>query len=348
MSNNTLEAQQARLCEYERNRRMRRIPLARFNLTSPYSNLTTGISTGITQQQLNMRRKVEILKYASNQMSSQTNNLTQKQKWSRLVTQPLRQNTTRNLVSQCPNDAQLRVPTSSSGVPGPVIYLWEDPNVPLYNYVITRTYAYNIPNPNNYWDTTVNTNVGILNGRRSTVFTISILKSINKPLYSYTVTIPIGLHVEGRLNDTVSTIPNDTFTISLSDPKMRIKQNGAYILNTESHPISTTTNITDFHLSFNLSSNMDVSNRNFTATQYVGTLTFSGIELLASPIYTFDFELGLNIITNNIDSIWNNFGSSFLCYAYANITKDVIATSNCITDPTTLVNEIDPPNLYGV
>jgi hypothetical protein len=347
MSNNTFEAQQARLCESERNRRMRRIPLVRFNLMSPYSNLTTGISTGITQQQLNMRRKAEILKYSSNQMSSQTNNLTQKQKWSRLVTQPLRQNTTRNLVSQCPNDAQLRVPTSSSGVPGPVMYLWEDTTVPLYNYIITRTYAYNIPNPNNYWETTVNTNVGILHNTRATVFTISILQSINKPQYSYTVSIPIGLHVEGRLNDGAS-IPTVMFTISLRDPKMRIKQNGAYILNTESNPISTTTDINDFKLSFKLSSNMGVSNRNFTATQYVGTLTFSGIELLTSPIYTFDFELGLNLNTNDIDLIWNNFGSSFLCYAYANITKDVIATSNCITDATTLINEIDPPNLYGV
>ena len=64
-----------------------KIPLVRFNVISPYIDPLTNQSTNITEQQLNMRRKAEILKYSSNRMPTQTNSLTKKQKWSQLVNQ---------------------------------------------------------------------------------------------------------------------------------------------------------------------------------------------------------------------------------------------------------------------
>lgn len=93
---------------------------------SPYIN-------GITQQQLDMRRKVEILKYNSSKSSSQTNSLTRNQIFSKIVS---------GNFTPCPADSgSKRVSTTASDVPGPPMDLFEDPNIPLYNYVLTRTYG---------------------------------------------------------------------------------------------------------------------------------------------------------------------------------------------------------------
>jgi hypothetical protein len=86
---------------------------------SPYQN-------GVTQQQLNMRRKAEILKYNSTKSSTQTNGITKNQLFSKIVS---------TNYTPCSVDANNKpVSTSSSGIPGPPMYLFEDPNVTLYNY----------------------------------------------------------------------------------------------------------------------------------------------------------------------------------------------------------------------
>lgn len=82
-----------------------------------------------TQYQLDMRRKVEILKYIPTTVSTQTNSDTKSQKWSKLVQKNSNKKT-------CIINDNIRVPTSSSDVPGPVIDLYYDPNVPLYNYAV--------------------------------------------------------------------------------------------------------------------------------------------------------------------------------------------------------------------
>jgi hypothetical protein len=86
---------------------------------SPYQN-------GVTQQQLNMRRKAEILKYNSTKSSTQTNGITKNQLFSKIVTTNYR---------PCSVDANNKpMPTNASNIPGPVMYLFENPNVKLYNY----------------------------------------------------------------------------------------------------------------------------------------------------------------------------------------------------------------------
>ena len=98
-------------------------PPVRYNPPNPYPNFT--------QEQLNMRRKVEVLKYNKN--STQGPQLTKAQKLSQMLT---RTSNLSRLV--CPNDKYIPVLTSASGVPGPPIYLVEDDNVPLYNYKNNR------------------------------------------------------------------------------------------------------------------------------------------------------------------------------------------------------------------
>lgn len=98
---------------------------------------------GFTKMQLDMRRKVEILEYKPVKTNSQTNTLTKSQRWSHFVRNGGRASQT--VISQianneapvaevCPQDRFIPKPTSASDVPGPIMDLVYDPNVPLYNY----------------------------------------------------------------------------------------------------------------------------------------------------------------------------------------------------------------------
>jgi len=104
---------------------------------------------------LNMRRKAEILKYKAN--SAQ---LTKKQKWAQMVHGggPLAKKVwaTQNDLGSNPNIENLPLvgnvlqcngpplvqcsPSTACDVPGPTTQLCDDPNVPLTNYIVQRTY----------------------------------------------------------------------------------------------------------------------------------------------------------------------------------------------------------------
>lgn len=326
------------LCLANPSQKRNRIPLVRFNPVSPYSNPNTGISTNITTEQLNMRRKTEILKYESNRMPNQTNNFTKKQKWSRLVTQPSRDKPQTDVVN--PDNCFTNIPVSStaSGVPGPSIMLYEDPNIPLYNYIVTRTYAYNVPNENAYWETTVNTNVGLYSGIAGSVFSLNILPSINRPQYTFGMYIPLGLRVEGWNESGTNTVDISIITASLF-----VYCNGKNITTQLSgRPTLTKTS------NQRLTVRVDTPKSKFNATQVVGSVGFSGIPLFTSNIYTFDFQLvlDLNIKINDTEVSNNpsNLNESLDAYAYANMTNVNPNTAfNCtIINPSTSIPLITP------
>lgn len=115
----------------------------RADLTSPYINITDSAGNPIllySKSQLDMRRKVEILKYANN--NSQQNGTTKNQSWSRLNTQSFvghysqyaLQNIANNPTNICPAISLAPTLSSASGIPGPPITIQYEPNVPLYNY----------------------------------------------------------------------------------------------------------------------------------------------------------------------------------------------------------------------
>ena len=95
----------------------------RFEMTSPYVRDSSG-NLIYTPKQLDMRRKAEILKYVK-----PNNGNVRKNKFSQLA---MLSNKNKNKI-RCPHDNRPR-PTSSSDVPGKIINLHEDPNVPLYKY----------------------------------------------------------------------------------------------------------------------------------------------------------------------------------------------------------------------
>lgn len=136
------------ICLQRQNSQLTHIPFTRLELQpSPYDISLNGTRL-YTKRQLDMRRKVEILKYNPSTQSTQTNAITKAQKFIQVVkgsVKPLSQTTiasiTNDGVPPCQQDQYIPTPTSSCNVPGPIILLYEEENVPLYNY---------IKNPNAY------------------------------------------------------------------------------------------------------------------------------------------------------------------------------------------------------
>jgi len=329
-------------CSFRRNKQRTNVPLARFTPISPYTNPVTGLSTGLTQQALDMRRKAEILKYESNRMSSQTNNVTKRQRWSQLVNATGKSARLLDPTTViCPGETAVRrpnpVPTTSSGIPGPVMYLYEDPDVPLYNYVITRTYAFDVPNINSYWNTTVYSNVGIYSGISSSVFSLSINQNINSDSVTYTVDIPLGIHVEGTL--LTNYFGGKQVRVAVSSAALDVYCNG--ILQTTLHrevPLSYVVDVTPTNTAVGAG---------FAATKYVGNVRFSNVMLKTSPIYVFDFKLTPTITQTIVNvvggTVVNTLDANTTVYGYANLMPETVPerTDGC----TAVVTPSPPPRI---
>ena len=107
------------------------IPLNRIMPISPYPEFK--------RSELDMRRKVEILKYQNNATNTKTNNFSKKQQWSMLVNGVSKNQSQvkikENNSINCPLDEFIPKLTTASDVPGNVIMLQYNPSIPLYNYV---------------------------------------------------------------------------------------------------------------------------------------------------------------------------------------------------------------------
>ena len=346
-------------CTIRRNKQLLNTPLPRFNTTSPYFNAFTGVSTGITQQQFDMRRKAEILKYQSNRMSTQTNNMTKNQKWSQDSKYPSQSKSRLGRLYDDTQPAGCPVPTTSSGIPGPIMYLYEDPAIPLYNYLITRTYAIVVPNPNGYWETTINTNVGLKSRMTLPMASVSINPNIYKNQVSFSLDIPFGIHCEGRYN---ANPPPQRLSIRLASVKLDVYCNGTSLpdlTKTLSSSVST------FGIDISLNPAMDAASAaGFSATQYLGLIQFSKIVLDVSPIYVFEFRITPIFTTTIVDPtnptipdgttpelyyFGNNQTSTLQTYVYMNMTDAIPTYSNGCTITYKIPNSdiIDLPTVSG-
>lgn len=125
------------ICQQRLQEQINHVPGPRNELqASPYEQ-------GFTQTQLDMRRKVEILEYKASRQNTKTNSFTRSQKWAQFIRNGsgVSQTVLNQIASGespvieiCPNDKFIPKPTYYSNVPGPIIDLVYDPNVPLYKF----------------------------------------------------------------------------------------------------------------------------------------------------------------------------------------------------------------------
>ena len=71
----------AQLCAERRTLQLTRVAPNRLEIDSPYNK----INSTYTKFDYDMRRKAEVLKYASNKSSSQTNSLSKREKYARML-----------------------------------------------------------------------------------------------------------------------------------------------------------------------------------------------------------------------------------------------------------------------
>lgn len=308
------------ICDQRMRRLVNNVPPVRFELVSPYT------SGRYTQRDLDMRRKAEILQYSSSKMSTQTNSLTKKQKWALIArgnfpTPPTTYQpdpVSGDLVpsTNCPADDMLLVPTSSSDVPGKPINLYLDKSVPLYNYGSPqRSYPFNVNINTSLWRISTGLDILLPHNEEDDLFTMSINNNIDQPTYNYTVRFPVSLFVMGVIqsNNINKTIP---ITLSIYSITLNIYYSNNLVKSVGIPPTLSS-----------LVVNVGGKTGEFSANQYVGTVSSTSIRLFTEPGYIYDAKLIFRI---SITGGGSNYFSTIKAYAYANATLTTTKENNCV------------------
>ena len=205
------------------------IPPVRYNnlASNPYQTINPATRQFYTKSELDMRRKAEILKYSSNRMSTQTNNLTKAQKYAQVINGSYQKrtypqsfiiaNTVNNVVNLCPSGTIIKTPTTASDVPGTPMLLYEDPSIPLYNFTNDAdgpTYGLINQDMNPFtlpYDYTKLSNIYIPYFQGSifqtqTTFTSIYILNVDVPNYIYSINTPVSFNITGGyLSDIIPT-----------------------------------------------------------------------------------------------------------------------------------------------
>ena len=157
---------------------------------------------GFTKDQLDMRRKAEVLQYKKT--ASQTGQMSKKGKYAKLFTVAGNNNI-------CPLDLYLPTPSSSSNIPGPSTMLQYNESIPLYNYASDAdNYANLNPDENDQFDLYADNNILVSNGQTVKVASL-LINNPSKSLSTFAITIPIGLYVSADISS--NTIYDASFSI---------------------------------------------------------------------------------------------------------------------------------------
>jgi hypothetical protein len=230
---------------------------------------------GYTKEQLDMRRKAEVLQYKK--AASQTGNMSKKGKYAKLFTIAGNNNI-------CPLDLYLPTPSSSSNIPGPKITVQYNESVPLYNYASNAdNYANLNPDENEQFDLYADNNILVPNGQ--TIKVASLL--INNPstsLSTFTVDLPIGLYASANISG--STIYDASYSIPVIT--FGVYYNGIIVPGTS----ITRTNFSNKIV--RVISN--TSNTTFSGATYIGSLSTT-FTLPTEKGFVYDFRMSAISVT---------------------------------------------------
>ena len=362
-------------CSQRAKRMLFSYPTNRFDIVSPYTD------SSYTPFDLDMRRKAEILEYKGNAQSSKSNNPTKRQNLSNVlsgkyqtknygyttsyeVVSTFREATnlteyTYNLVverdmsNNIDTDCSTNIiytPSTASGVPGPVINLYKDDSVPLYNYSKnTNALALTEENDPDKWRIVINENIEIGDDLSGTIFLLGIMGGIDEPIHTFDFEIPVGMYIRGTANSLI----NQYTDLSLSLNKVgnimpidiQVNYNEEVVnrigtnikLDPDIQFIFTSPNFDTIGFSFDLSGNelFDASTNSFGSYEikyYLGQLKVSNMPLYTEKGYIFDI-----ITTNNllftIDT-QGEYNEQFDNTEYGLIYNMTIDASNSVTNAT--------------
>lgn len=318
------------ICKLRKRQQLFPMPSFRATPISPYPDFT--------QEQLNMRRKFEILQYPSNKIASQTNSLTQRQRFAQATTGKYQRQSytttykdeitytydkrlnmdvpslTRTAVLasvDCSGDDLIPTLSTSSDVPGPAITIYKDPTVPLYNYANSSDENYAITDfiDESIWKSkTLTENTLVTISRKLVGENIIVESAADTNLVSLYITnnivnpsliFSVQIPISIYFKGTYKgNSPSDFTNIKLGMTPFSLNPQILFI----ETPVSSTGLIAEFYDTTNnvkeLSFDVSGNGQDFSGSLYAGMLTISNINLLTEPGYIYD----LNIIPElNID-----------------------------------------------
>jgi len=307
---------------YQRKQRMSLFTVAptRFTPISPYPQYK--------QQDLDMRRKAEVLSYNAAKSNTKTNSYTKAEKYALLVKGVNQSTSYTTLVypiavttftkgvayfgtvdtsytvftnyikkataQDCSNLNMIPTPTSSSGVPGPIQYLYRDLTIPLYNYATNQnSYSSGTITSSDMWVTNADKMKNIFCnglGIETLLFTIGILDPIDQPSYNFTINMPVALTYSATVvsyNTRPVDISNISLTISGTSTSAKVLYNQQHLQNVTPACIFSNNNIV-FDIKF---TPLIEGSKEVFITSYIGSLTISNLNLFTSPGFIYDIQL---------------------------------------------------------
>lgn len=285
------------------------IPPIRYdNLSNnPYERINPTTGKKFTKFEIDMRRKAEILKYKPNKSSTQTNNITKAEIYAQAVSGKYQQrtypnyyiidNTSNNQIESCP--VNIKTPSSSSDVPGPIIDLYEDVNVPLYNYntMINTNYGFLTQGLTPYygkntWNSNIISNVQSIKNANNSNKLNAIIASIfiyyaDVPYKIFSITTPISLQIIGTRSGTL----DNSMNFTISDISTNILFNNTYV---NYSAITNTINDSSSQIF-----NIPISSSTFSTTYYLGLLKITNIKLPFQKGIIFDIQPEITFSTSS-------------------------------------------------
>jgi len=320
----------------------------------------------ITQDDLNMRRKVEILKYNSNNVSTQTNSLTKSQKWSNIVSR--RSNYVVNssssklihrAISDCPEKPS---PSNNADVPGQTILLYQNDDVPLYNYN-NNLFSHSVLPPSTLqdWLNKADSNVSVYDAVALTKLklkyqiysTISniYIQNTGTGYYNYSLSSPIAFTFFGFY-----TPPNTaTVTLTIKELYLTVFYNGNIVGNKiyPDYPVSLQ------KYTFTISNGSSTSNSSigFKATVFLTNLKWNSINLPNKSNFTYSLNLNTsynlgfdtNVKLKTVEDDIKNNVSPLPPYDYFLANFITTGAPNDITNNLSIVsNVIEESSIYSL
>ena len=313
-------------------------PIVRLEIESPYNGL-------YTQEQLNMRRKAEILEYKRDDFKTKQN--TQKDDYVELIkgkqSDPYvqkvfynRSETTLGAIVldtyiylpvnqyNCEQDVITYTPSSNAGVPGNSVIV-KDLSVPLYNYKEQRNYGILEPIYDYNLYVQSDHNIIVQSVINSEVLNFYTVNAISNRTQRTELSIPIAWYIKGTLqsleNDSLSILAPDTI-INVSRVNYNFKFNDNVIQKgTFSIPMST-------DISFDISFvNISETNKEFQLQYYMGNIILEDLSFNSTSDFVYDFEINPTI--SNVPFIYReNSGRLDITHGIViNPSMDLIETN---------------------
>ena len=295
-----------------------------------------------TEYQVSMRRKAEILAYKH---KTDTNgDATKSQKWAYLAKNNRQLSAKKK--KNCPDDSRAFSLSSSCDVPGPIVILYKDPTVPLYNYGY-KPPNFNLQNnlPLPEWNTFPKEDSEFKNNEYNYIANL-VIKNPNNRNYTYQFQTPISVNISGIIKESGTEV--DSIKMSITNPKFAV-----YFSDTPIVDITPVVflNVQPIEISLTYSYAGD-----FSATVYSGLVNVANFRLSTQPQFVYDLKMSFtvnyvlhdaqnnvinpdssNVTIENLDSILNLTDTS---------DPNYMSFSNCLVKSGSSV-PFTPFNLVG-